>query len=47
MEKVDLCCDRHGLFRTAKQMVGEMTDIVGVSCLKYGSEAVNDQMISE
>ena len=40
MEKIDLCCDDHELFRIAKQRVGEKKDVVGVSCLKDESGTV-------
>ena len=41
MEKVDLCCDGRELFRIAKQRVVEKKDVVGVSCVKDESGAVN------
>ena len=41
MEKVDSCRDGRELFRIAKQRAGEKKDVVGVSCLKDESGAVN------
>ena len=40
MGKVDSCCDSCELFRIAKQRVWEKKDVVGVSCLKDESGAV-------
>ena len=40
VERVDSCRDGRELFRIAKQSVGEMKNVVGVSCLKDESGAV-------
>ena len=40
VEKADSCRDGRELFITSKQRAGEKRDVVGVSCLTYGSVAM-------